>query len=215
MLTRARRRAADEAGVGLVELMVFLVLASLVGAVYLGGMRGGFRTTTTIEQRSAATAELTFAVERMAREIRAADPIHIGTAGPNGMQVRVFREGQCHRFIYEVSGNQLRQAEQTPLTPPPPALGTPSSNYVCYEPAPSSPAPASLARTVLVDALVTDAPVFTYRNAQGQTMNFLTSPRPSEDDIAEVRIRLRRRVGGHVVETSTDVTLRNRNRLVQ
>jgi type II secretory pathway pseudopilin PulG len=75
-----RRRAGDDAGTMLVELLVGMILMSIIGVIVLDGILGGFKAQRVMDSRSAELASLRTAVQRVTREIREANPVRYATA---------------------------------------------------------------------------------------------------------------------------------------
>jgi type II secretory pathway pseudopilin PulG len=209
MLSRRLHHRAEE-GVGLVELLVVITLMSILGSVFVNGIVSGLRTTTQVQDRTYTLADLQKSAERLARDLRTADPVEGGTAGATGLQVRIYRNGQCFREIYRLIGTQLVRHTQGPLSPAPSGPTTPTNRTACTSPAATNPPPNGLPQQVLMDGLVAATPVFTYFDVNGNALNFAASPRPAENQIAVIRISLQRVQAGRAPLTvSTDVYLRN------
>lgn len=203
----ARRR--DDSGMTLIELLVVMLLIGAIGTVFATGVIGGTKAGKGVADRSEASAQLQIAAERIAREIRVADPVEIGTASGTGLQARVYRNGVCTRYIYRVVGTQLVQYTQGPLTPAPLAVGSPTLNDTCTTPAATEPPPAALPSRVMVTDLAPGT-VFSYFDRTSAPINFAVSPRPSEKLIAAVEIRLvQTNAARGALQVSTRVAIRN------
>lgn len=186
------RELRDDSGLTLIELLVVMMLLGAVGTVFASGVIGGTRAGKGVADRSEASAQLQIAAERIAREIRVADPVETGTASATGVQVRIYRGGVCTRHIYRLVGTRLMQYTQGPLSTPPLPVGAPAGTGTvgtCSSPAATEPPPAGLPARVLVTD-VAPGEVFRYFSADGAPIDFATSPRPSEKQIASVEIRL-------------------------
>jgi prepilin-type N-terminal cleavage/methylation domain-containing protein len=206
---RARR---DEAGFSLVELIVVIGLLAVVGTAVMTGVISGMRATATVEDQVNTTSKIRTAAQRLAREIRTADPVETGTAYSDRIQVRVVRNGVCSRLIYRLVGTNLLQYTQTPLTPAPAAIGSRTVANACITPAASDTLAAGLTSTTLAAQLVAGSAVFTYYDAAGAVMNFnqTGASRPLEKNIVRIRITLQRTASGKKpVRVSTDVQIRN------
>ena len=90
MLMRLRARLADEGGVTLVELLVVIVLMSVVGGAMARGMVSGMKATVATQGRFEALGELQKSVDRMTRELRAAEPLVAHSTG-NTVVVDTYR----------------------------------------------------------------------------------------------------------------------------
>lgn len=209
MLSRLRR--SEDAGFTLVEALTTFILIGIVGGMMATGIASGARSTATVEDQVRATAKLRTAVERLARELRTADPIELGTAGPQRLQVRIVRNDVCRRFAYNLVGADLLQYVQAPLSPAPAPLGSRTVVGACTSPAAAWPLPAGTPATVLAPQLSTTAPIFTYYDAAGAVMAFGGGgPTLSEKNIVRIRITLRRELPGRKpIQVSTDVQVRN------
>ncbi len=91
----ARVRDNDE-GATLVELLVYMLLASFVSAAVLSGFVAASRVTQRTTDRVMALADLQRGVERVSREMRSGLPV---TLNP----FDVFRDGQRQRFSWTVT----------------------------------------------------------------------------------------------------------------
>lgn len=79
LVRRALRRGSGEAGLTVLELMIVTALLGVVMAVVGAGMISLTDTTRSTDDRSRADTELRNAVEMLARDIRAANPIDVQT----------------------------------------------------------------------------------------------------------------------------------------
>ena len=206
-----RLRGSSDSGFTLVESLTTFILLGIVGAMMATGITAGLRTTSTVEDQVRATAKLRTAVERLARELRTADPVELGTAGPQRLQVRIVRNGVCQRIAYRLVGSSLMQYVQGPLSPAPAPVGGRTVSGACTSPAATEPPPAGLPATVLAPQLATTTAVFTYFDSAGTVMPFGSGgPSLSEKNIARIRITLRRELTGRKpILVTTEVQLRN------
>lgn len=101
MTTRAKGRG-DE-GVTLVELLVVIVLIGIIGGIVSTSLIVGMRSTRQAQNQASVEATLQAATERIARDVRAANPIVSGTA--TSLTVKVLTVGgSCdHETTYAVS----------------------------------------------------------------------------------------------------------------
>lgn len=205
MLSRLRRRPGD-AGFTLAEMTVVLALLSIVGLIAFRGLVSAYRTTTYVQNEVDASTELQRTVERIAREIRVADPLEAGVTGSQ-LQLRVIREGVCSRHYYRVVSGQLVQYTQTPLTPAPAPIGSPTLPNRCTT---AATAVSGLPMTVHVAGLTSGTQVFRFFDAAGTELT-LPSAGATIDLIAQVQVTLRRAAGnGRLVSVSTRVDIRNK-----
>ncbi|MPZ74445.1 MAG: prepilin-type N-terminal cleavage/methylation domain-containing protein [Nitriliruptorales bacterium] len=214
--------STGEEGFSVVELLVAISLFAVVSAAVASGLIGGFRSSALVTQRTTAMSELQVTVERVAREIRAAAPVQLATAGGNrSLHVRRFRPGSCARVTYRVEGSELAQYTQ-PLSPAPSPPGTVFNEFACTSPAVTDPPPAGALRQVLVRDLAPGT-AFVYRRAVGTplcpdlqaagcVMDFSATDasRPQEADIRTVELTVRRNVPrSGAVQVQTRILLRN------
>jgi prepilin-type N-terminal cleavage/methylation domain-containing protein len=96
----------DDGGFTLVELLVVIVLIGIVGAVTTTGLVQSMRASQRAQDRTAAFNELEIAMERLTRELRAADPII--SISPTDVIVRVERGGTCQLHRYTHTGTEVR-----------------------------------------------------------------------------------------------------------
>lgn len=101
-LTTPRR----DDGVGLPELLVVITITAILGTVVLTGILRAFRTSAEGQERVYALTDLTMAAERVARELRAADPVLLATA--TRVHVEVLRGGALERHDFEAVEGTLR-----------------------------------------------------------------------------------------------------------
>lgn len=204
MLSRRPADSRRDSGFSLVELLVVIGLLAVVGVVAVQALASSYRATTVVQTETTSSAEMQRAIERIAREIRVADPIEVVTPSGNQLQLRVVRDGVCLRYFYREVGQRLVQYVQSPLTPAPPPIGAPSATGRCTTPAPASL--SALPATVVIDDLPPSTSVFRYFSEAGTEITF---PGGDIDMIAQVEITLRRNTNGRVLVTTTRVDVRN------
>lgn len=203
---RTARR--DDGGFSLIELLVVLLLLSIVGTIVMVTLKSGFRSTTFIQRETEASAELQRTVERISREFRVAHPFEAAVPAQNRAQLRVFRDGVCHRYFFRQEGTELVQYLQSPLLPAPPPPGSPTVDNVCTTAAPGSLGAAGLPRKVLLRGLTAGTTVFRYYDRNATQLVF---PGAQPRDVAQVEITLRRNGGsGTPITVATRVDLRNK-----
>lgn len=91
---------SDDSGFSLVELMVVIVIFGVVGAVTVAGVVQGMETTTDSRARADAQQEVRTVVERVSRELRAAERLF--DVQPSRVDLEVVRGDRRTRFVYEV-----------------------------------------------------------------------------------------------------------------
>lgn len=94
-------------GFTLVELLVVLLIFSVVGAMVAASMVRGLRADAQARDRIEAFEDMQIAMERVSREVRAADPILAADTVSDALTVRVRRDAACHDFTYEAGGGTL------------------------------------------------------------------------------------------------------------
>ena len=106
MLIRHHHRG--EQGFSLVELLVVLVLTGVVGGVVANGVIQGMQASQRADARIQALSELQRGIERVGRELRAADPLvfEVDLSDPDQpdfseeVRAEVHRDGERLRFRY-------------------------------------------------------------------------------------------------------------------
>lgn len=102
-----------EAGVGIVELMIAVVIMGVVGGMVVSGLTSGLRTSVRAQERVEALTDLETSLHRVAREIRGSCPVI--AAAPDDITVATYRQGQEFRtrFWVPAVGRELRSARLT------------------------------------------------------------------------------------------------------
>lgn len=183
-------RSDSENGFTLVELLVAMAIMLAVGAVVLTGLVSGLRAAERGQARVAALTDLERAAERLARDLRFADPIDAATTtqvivnvlrDDGGAQVR-------HRVTYTV------------------AAGTITETRAVYDP-PASATPASTTTRTVIDDLDPTVTVFAFVKADGQAWVAGTD---ALSDLAEIQLDLRRELADQdPIALETSVFVRN------
>lgn len=120
MLTGHRRRLhdvliQDQRGFSLVELLVVIVLLGAVGAVVTASIVSGTQSLTKGHARIDALNDLQKGLDRIGRELRAADPLVLdpGRDYANKLGAEVTRDGRQLRYTYYLvttaAGTELQQ----------------------------------------------------------------------------------------------------------
>ena len=95
-----RMRLDDEAGVGMVELFIVMLLTSVIGATLLNGMVSSFRHQRQQVDYVQTLNTMKLAFERTTMELRAADPLVAASA--ESVTVRVRRGPETARTCQDV-----------------------------------------------------------------------------------------------------------------
>lgn len=190
VLTRAR--ADDDGGFTLVELLVVMSLMLIVGGIVMNGIVSGLRASERARQRVIALTDLERAAERMARDLRFADPVDAASA--TSVIVNVLRDTGGtrvrHRVTYTVAGGVITETRE--VYNPPSALG-----------------PSSTTTRTVIDDLDPGTTVFGFVKADGQPWVSGTDP---TSNLAEIQLDLRRRLPAQQpIEVQTSVFVRNVN----
>ena len=189
-LAPLRSRFAGDEGFTLVELLVAMSILLVVGIVVLNGLVSGLRATERGQARVAALTDLERAAERMARDLRFADPVD----GATTSQVIV-------NVLRDAGGTQVRHRVTYTV-----AAGTITDTRAVYDP-PESAAPVSTTTRTVIDDLDPAETVFAFFRADGQAW---VSGTDALNDLAEIRLDLRRElVNQDPIELETSVFVRN------
>lgn len=210
-------RLRGEEGVGLVELVVALALTAVVSGIAYAGLGSFASSSKAVDDRALAMDATRTALERLVRDLRAANPID---ALPSGTPVATYETaisfsvhcadagvGTCSAeglrpVRYVVAGGELRREE-----------GGTSGALL----APTGVASVPLAERAGAVVNGTDEPVFTYYDADGDVLatsgtDVVTSTR-IRDCARSVEVRLRvvaqDRDADSIVDLQTLVDLRN------
>jgi prepilin-type N-terminal cleavage/methylation domain-containing protein len=124
----AGERMRNESGFTLVELMIVLVLMGIIGGVVTTALVQGMRTSTQAQSRITALSDLQRGLERVARELRVADPLCL-TSGEEATRLgaSVYRDGKRFRHEFYLSGtgaDQVLLQDITEFDPPTASTGT-------------------------------------------------------------------------------------------
>ena len=106
------KRAQDRRGFTLVELLVVLVILAIVGGIVASSLIRGLQVDAQARNRIEAFEDMQIVMERMSREIRAANPIVSADSVADRLEVQVQRNEQCLRFEYVRDGEQLLVTER-------------------------------------------------------------------------------------------------------
>ena len=97
---RRRTRLDDEAGVGMVELFIVMILTSVIGATLLNGMVSSFRHQRQQVDYVQTLNTMKLGFERVTMELRGADPLVAASA--ESVTVRIRRGPETSRTCQDV-----------------------------------------------------------------------------------------------------------------
>lgn len=99
-----RLRTTADGGFTLVEVLVVLVLMGVVGGVVVSSITTSFRSSANTTSRIVALQELEVALQRMTRDLRAADPLSLSTTGNFSRELgaTIDRGGSISTVTYEI-----------------------------------------------------------------------------------------------------------------
>lgn len=124
----------SESGFTLIELLVVLVIMGVLGGVVVSAITTSMRSASATSARIQATQELEIAMQRITRDIRAADPLELSPSGDfaNEVGARVSRGGEADIVMYHLTadGSQLRSRVVQLDANGVPVPGTPSQRLV-------------------------------------------------------------------------------------
>lgn len=190
-----------EGGSTLVELLVVMLILGVVGGIVLAGVTSGLRTTSHAQARVDSLAKTQMTIERVSREMRAADPVREVADG--WLTLDVCREGGLRHYRYSVEavGDAWELVEER--------WDFPSADCPAPDTEPTEPGPSDTSVRTLVEGL-TEAAVFTTLDRDGNVLN--GPPADNADEAYRLVIRARRAVQDdrEPIEIETTVTLRNR-----
>lgn len=213
----SEKRATDEAGFTVLELLIVMALLGVVLSLVGAGMVNLTRTTRSTQERSFADSALRQALETIARDMRAANPIDIHTPVSDYNRRVAFKiycstpgSGGCgsnnlRQVVYRVQDNQLQVSRG----------GGPF--VAMLAPRSGSGLPVPSRQFAVVNAA--SQPVFTYLKDDGTALQTGgVDPDPPErfrDCTKSVRIHLRMITeSGNTdapADLTTTITLRNFN----
>jgi hypothetical protein len=216
MVAMLRRLRREEQGMSLMELVVVTALLSLVGIMVAQSMISSARVSAAGQDRSTTIDETRTALERIERDIRAANPIEELATTADYDSTLMFSiycsnagVGSCgadnlREVTWQVVGNSLQRLEGT---------------SVGFELAPNGPSGLPDAQKRLAVVNPADRPVFSYYDATGALMPTTGAtalpPADFRHCAKQVVITLftnaESGTAPEVIELSTSATIRNYN----
>lgn len=190
-----RRLAAEDHGVTVVELLVAILLLGIVGTITVTGLVQGMQTTRYSQDRVEALAATQTGLERMSRELRAADPLR--SVAEDRVTLDIRRSGSLYHYDYEVrdaGGGRWELAQ---------SLRRFDSGFDDPGFDPTTDAPDHTSDTVLVPELDSDT-TFTFLDGDGNETLALA-------EVRQVEARVERVVqpGYDPIVVTTTVKVRN------
>jgi len=210
----AALHSGSEDGTTLVELLVVILMLSVIGSFVGVSLVTGMRVSQSTQRRYDGLAEMQMAVDRMARELRAADPVvfrqpvpatspqvYTAVSGPNTAVVEIYRDAtftQKIRFTYtycpasraiHVRREQAPAAQWQPIN--------------CADTANLPPVLIS----AVDNATAPTIPVFNYLTQS----DVARDPAQGPTDVFRLRVTLRRTIPGQAapIQVTTSVRVRN------
>jgi type II secretory pathway pseudopilin PulG len=182
-----RARLKSETGVSLVELLVVMMIAAIVGAITTATIVNGLHQQRELSSRTYTLNDAKMTLERMTREIRAADPVLV--AQPDQLRVEVRRNDATISYRYELESYTDNGAERYRIAVE--QVTTDASGAT------------TTSNTTLLGGLI-DPDIFAYRDGQG-------NPATSAGDVRTVVVTLRAATGlrGGEVNLGDEITVRN------
>lgn len=185
-----RSRTSDESGFSLVELLTVIVILAVIGGFVVTAITTALQSSTRTQARIEAIQELETAIQRMARDIRAAEVLVLNPDDPRrSIRSRVQRDGllEVRAFsLQDEGGDTVLVSETFPVGADEEALPTASQRLV-----------------TLVDN--DETPLFTYFDRDGVEL-----PPAQSTAARHVEITLIRAIPGQrAIETTTLVSIRS------
>lgn len=182
-----------ESGFTLVELLVVLVLMGIVGGIVVSAITTSMRSASSTSARIHATQELEIAMQRITRDIRAADPLELSPSGAFDTEAgaQVVRDGESNTVMYALD-----------------ATGTELHARIVELDENGNPVPGLPTQQLVTSVDNGDTPVFTYLDSRGRELSCSTDCATTYRNAAQVRIELVRRLSDDtrvVVESQVSV----------
>lgn len=195
---RLRRAFADDSGVTLVESLVVIALISVVGTVVMTGLVRGMSATAQTTNRLDGLAALQASVDRMTRELRAAEPLQFADSSGTTAVANVYRSNftQHLRYTYRYCPAQGRVVVRR-----------------------EGPAPAPTGAVASIDCASTTLPPLITGVANGNVasggipmfeyLNSSLSPALTAPQVQHIRVTVRRSIATSPALTCNPATDRN------
>lgn len=155
------QRLRRDDGFSLIELLVVMILLSVISGIVVATMIGTMRSTRQAQNRASSADAIQSQLERIARDLRVADPIRAASA--TSITVDNYRGTGCFRETWSLSSGSLVRALTTFAA---------SSACTVY---PATATPLSSSTQTMLTGL-SNSTLFTYEDSSGNT---ITNPTPS------------------------------------
>jgi prepilin-type N-terminal cleavage/methylation domain-containing protein len=188
-------RRCDDSGYSLIELLVVIILLGVVGSIITTTLVSGMRSTRQTQNRAYSTENVQAQLERIARDIRVADPIRAASATSITLDNMRGAGPGCVRETWALSsGNLVRTA----IT---------FSAWASCSVYPATATPTSTVTQTVVSSIANGStPIFAYKDASGAA---LASPTPSKVAVVHVVLVQAGKEGRASVTFETSVGVRN------
>lgn len=190
-----RVRDSGDEGFTLIELLVVMVLLGIIGGVIMSTSILAMHTTRLHQNRTYAMEDVQTQLERIARDIRVADPIRAASASSITIDRTYSTNSTCTRRTWFVSGTTLKVTTSTY------AARSACNAY------PATATPTSTTTKTALSSLGNGAtPIFSYVDPTGAAMG-----NPVVSQIALVKVTILETVQGRPTPVSftTSVGVRN------
>ena len=118
LATACREQTARKAegGFTLIEMLVVIVIFGVLGGLVLQLTLSALHTSQVTQSRDIGVSQAQFAVERLAKDLRAADPLV--SADANDLTLMVYRQGACevHRWYLGTNSQLLEDLQRYPAS---------------------------------------------------------------------------------------------------
>lgn len=187
----------NDRGFTLVELLVVMLLVGIVGGVVTTSLVRGMQTSTVAQSRIQGLSDLQRGLERVARELRVADPLCVPVDGSDPtihesrLGASVYRDGKRYYHEFYLSGTGAGEALY--------------QDIVVYDPPDATTGTVLSSGTFVADTgnSIIGVPLFEYFDQNGD-------PPSPVGAAAQVTINLSKQVAGDApVQVSTTVEVRN------
>lgn len=182
----------QEGGFTLVELLVVMVLMGVVGSVVGTSLVRGMQVSAEAQSRIQGLSELQRGMERLAREVRVADPLCL-TLGQEEWRLgaSVYRDGKRYAYDFYLQGSGADEELR--------------ADILMYDP-PEDTTPSTVTNGTLIAETgnsILSVPLFEYLDQNGD-------PPFTPGAAAQVQINLARQVSGDdPIQVSSTVEVRN------